>query len=123
MEAALYALLASVAGGRRYWGRKPETEQARPYVVMQIVSDQHGYAFSGATRYLRKRVQFDAYADSYTAARDTSSAIVAILSGYHDGTILGAFIDSQRDLPAAAPGETTHLFRRSIDVMIHYKEN
>lgn len=123
MEAALYALLASIAGGRRFWGRKPETEPARPYVVMQIISDQRDTVYSGPTGYVQTRVQIDVYADYYTTARDTANAIVTLLSGYHGGLIQGVFIDSQRDLPAAAPGETSTLFRRSIDIMIHHQEN
>lgn len=123
MEAALTALLASVAGGRRYWGRKPQTDPARPYVVMSRISGQRSYTYAAPANYVQSRVQIDAYAETYTAARDTAEAIVVALSGYSGGIIRGIFIDGQRDLSAADAGEVTTLFRVSIDAFVHHKEN
>lgn len=129
MEAALTALLAPVAGGRNYWGRKPQSapgtplvEPARPYVVLQRISMVRGYHFQGDDGVPEYRVQIDVYADHWTTAHATGEQIVSLLSGYRDPPFQGIFIDGQRDLPAAAPGETSTLFRTSIDTLIFFKE-
>ncbi len=129
MEAALTALLAPVAGGRSYWGRKPQSapgtpqvEPARPYVVLQRISAVRGYHFQGDDGMPEYRVQIDVYADHWTTAHATGQQIVSLLSGYRNEQFQGIFIDGQRDLPAAAPGETSTLFRTSIDILIFFKE-
>lgn len=120
MEAAIYALLASVAGGRRYWLRKPQDVDARPYLILQRISGNQPYLYAGADPLQESRIQIDVYADTYTEARDTTNAVIAILSGYRGGSIQGAFLDSRRDLPAADAGEVNTLFRTSIDFRIQH---
>lgn len=122
MEEAITALLASVAGGRRYWGRAPQTV-SRPFLVLSRIDGVPNYVMQWASGYVASRVQIDAYADTYTAAKAAARAAIAVLSGYRGGDILGIFVDSQRDLPAADAGEVNHLFRVSIDIMIHHQEN
>jgi len=121
MELALSTLLASVAGGRRYWGRKPEGTIARPYVVMQRITGVRDYTYGGPTNYVESRVQFDVYADTYVSARDTTNALIAVISGYRGGDIMGIFIDGQRDMPAAAPGEVSTLYRVTVDAFVHHR--
>ncbi|WEX07372.1 DUF3168 domain-containing protein [Chelativorans sp. AA-79] len=122
------ALLASVAGGKRYWGRAPqEVDPADgPYIVMQRIDALPDYTMGGATGYVQSRVQLDVYAITYTALRDTVRAIEAAISGYRGmaaGThIYGIFFDSQRDLPAADAGEVNNLLRRSVDIIIHHAQ-
>lgn len=122
MEEAITALLASVAGGRRHWGRAPQTV-SRPFLVLNRIDGVPDYVMRGASGYVASRVQIDAYADTYTAAKAAARDTIAALSGYRGGTILGIFVVSQRDLPAADAGEVNHLFRVSIDIMIHHQEN
>ncbi|GLQ36750.1 hypothetical protein GCM10007908_03700 [Rhizobium albus] len=119
MEEALTALLASVASGRRYWVRAPQTV-AKPYVVMQVIDTLPSYSMAGQADHIASRVQIDVYADTYGALISTTRAIKAILSGYKGGQIQGAFIASERNLPAADAGEVSQLFRTSIDIMIHH---
>jgi len=121
MEEAITALLAGVAGGRRYWGRAPQ-DAARPYVVLTRISQVRGYTFGGDDRLPATRVQADIYADTYLAARDVSDALVNLVSGYRSGAMRGIFVDGVRDLPAADPGEVTHLFRVSMDLNVWYRE-
>ncbi|UUP19507.1 tail completion protein gp17 [Nitratireductor thuwali] len=131
MEEALVSLLVSVAGGRRYWGRKPQknpdgSEVERPYAVLKRITGLHDYHLQGASGYVQSRVQIDCYGETYTSSKHTARAVIAILSGFR-GTVAGTFIqgifiDSERDLPAADAGEVTHLFRTSIDVFIHHSE-
>lgn len=120
MEEALTALLASVAGGRRYWVRKPQTDPARPYIVMQRIGGLPDYHMQGPSGYVASRVQIDVYADTFTSAHSTADQVVGLLSGYRDGDIRGVFVDGLRDLPASDAGEVSHLFRVSIDVIVHH---
>jgi hypothetical protein len=131
MEEALVSLLASVAGGRRYWGRKPQKRSdggpvERPYVVLQRVTGLRDYHLQGPSGYVASRVQIDCYGDTYTSAKQTARSVIALVSGFH-GTIAGTriqgiFVDSERDLPAADAGEVKDLFRTSIDVFVHHTE-
>ncbi|RVK40898.1 tail completion protein gp17 [Sinorhizobium meliloti] len=122
MEEALTALLASVAGGRRYWTRAPQTA-LRPFVVLNRVDGVASYHYLGASGLVASRVQIDCYADTYTAAKATARAVEAILSGHVGGIIQAIFLESHRDLPAADAGDVTNLFRTSIDITVHHGEN
>lgn len=122
MEAAIYALLASVAGGRRYWLRKPQDVTAAPYLILQRISSTPFHLYAGPDGLQDDRIQIDIYAGTYTEARDTANAVIAFLSGYRGGAIQGAFLDGRRDLPAADAGEVNSLFRTSLDFIIRHKE-
>ncbi|MDF1606956.1 DUF3168 domain-containing protein [Hoeflea sp. YIM 152468] len=121
MEEAIIALLASVTGGRRYWGRAPQ-EVARPFIVFNRISQVRGYTSEGDDGLPETRVQVDIYADTYTSARDISKTIVDLVSGYRSGAMRAIFVDGIRDLPASDAGEVNHLFRVSIDLMVWFRE-
>lgn len=121
MQEILTGLLASVAGGKRYWVRAPQSV-SRPYVLLQRVDAPPNYHMQGASGYVAIRVQIDVYADTYTEVTAISRQIKGILSGYASGPIQAIFIESERELPAADAGDVTALFRNSIDVTIHYGE-
>jgi len=123
MEQVITVLLASVAGGRRYWVRKPQTEPTRPYIVMQRITRLPSYHMQGSSGHIFSRLQCDVYGDSFTVTKGAADAMKALLSGYRDGIIQGIFIDGERDLPAADAGDVTDLFRISIDFTIHHQEN
>jgi hypothetical protein len=121
MEKTITTLLASIAGGRRYWVRAPVAAQL-PFVVLQRVTGMPNYNMQGASGYVFSRIQIDVYATSYSSAKTTAAAVKTVLSGYSDSSIQAIFIDSERDLPAADVGEVTDLFRTSIDITIHHGE-
>lgn len=121
MEEALTTLLASVAGGRRYWVRAPQGATL-PYVVLNIVSGLRDYHTRGPSGYTQSRVQADCYGATYSAAKATARALRAAMSGVRGGDIQGVFIESERDLPAEDAGPVNHPFRTSIDLIIHHKE-
>jgi hypothetical protein len=121
MEALLTSLLAPVAGGERYWLRAPQGTKA-PYVVMQRITGIRDYHMQGASGLVASRVQIDCYDNTYLGADGMAATIVAILSGYRGGVIQGAFVDGERDLPVSDAGEVKHLFRKSLDIIIHHKE-
>lgn len=122
MEEAITALLATVAGGRRYWVRKPQTDPGRPYLVMQRVSRLPNYHMKGPSGYVFSRLQIDVYGDTFTSTKAAADEARAILSGYAGGDIQGVFLDAERDLPAADAGDVTNLFRISLDFTIHHGE-
>lgn len=123
MEALLTSLLASVAGGRRYWVRKPQADPGKPYIIMQRATRLPSYHMQGASGYVFSRVQMDVYGDTFSSTKAASDAVKAALSGHVGGIIQGIFLDGERDLPAADAGEVSSLFRISLDFTIHHGEN
>jgi hypothetical protein len=121
MEETLTAMLAPVAGGRRYWVRAPQTAK-RPFVVLQRITGLPNYHMQGASGYMASRVQADVYADTYMDTQATARSLISTLSGAVSGTIQAIFIDSVRDLPASDAGDVTQLFRTSIDLIVHHGE-
>ena len=126
MEEALSSILSTVAGGRRYWVRAPQSLSTRPYIVMHRVSGNRDYHMGGPSGYVQSRVQIDIYDDSYGGAKVVARAIRDTVSGF-TGTIGGLQIqkitvESERDLPADDAGEITFLFRTTLDLMIHHDE-
>lgn len=121
MEEALTALLASVAGGNRFWVRAPQTT-ALPYLVLNRVDGVRNYHMLGPSGYVSSRVQIDCYAKTYTATKTVARAVITLLSGYSGGDFQGVFIEGERDLPAADAGDVTNLFRTSIDIIVHHGE-
>jgi hypothetical protein len=128
MEAALIALLLADPGvtaalsTRINWGRKPQDVTVKPYAVLQKISGLPDYTMRAPSGLISSRIQIDFYGDTYTSTRKAANAVTALLSGY-SGTVSGklfqgVFQDSDRDLPAADAGDTTTLFRTSIDFII-----
>lgn len=127
MEEALVALLlgatplTAITGNRIYWGRKPQNDAGRPYIVLQRIDGAPSYHMDGASDYVASRVQADVYGETYTSSKRAARALIAVLSGYAGGMFQGVFVDAQRDLPAADAGEVTTLFRTSVDFLIHHQ--
>ncbi|MEY9196636.1 hypothetical protein ABIA16_001752 [Sinorhizobium fredii] len=127
METALTALLTGdarvkqLAGTKVHWVRAPQGT-VTPFAVLQVISSRDDYHAQGPSGLTDARVQVDAYAESYLAAKRLSDAILAVLSGYR-GTVSGVrlqggFVDNRRDFPAATSGDEKPLFRRSADIII-----
>nr|CAD6412998.1 hypothetical protein REQ54_01093 [Rhizobium sp. Q54] len=121
MEEALTALLAPVAGGRRYWVRAPQNVE-RPFIVLSRIDGLPGYHYQGPSGLVSSRVQIDVYSDRFTEVTSVTRLLKDMLSGYKGGAIQGVFIESERNLPAADAGEVTSLFRTSIDITVHHGE-
>lgn len=121
MEELLTALLAGVAGGKSYWVRAPQGVSP-PYVTLQRVTGIRDYHMQGESGLVMSRVQADCYGATYTSAKQTARALIAAVSGHAGGAVQAILVDSERDLPAADAGETVHLFRTSVDLIVHTQE-
>ena len=121
MEETITALLANVAGGRRHWVRAPQAA-ARPFIVLNRISGTRDYTMQGPSGYVQSRVQVDVYAETYTSAKATARQAIAALSGVRTGSVLGVFLDAERDLTSEDAGTVKHLFRVSLDFNIHHLE-
>lgn len=121
MEALLTDLLASLAGGKRFWLRVPQGIKP-PYAVMQRITGIRDNHFQGASGLVESRVQIDVYDKTYAGVAAMARSVVSILSGRRVGIIQAIFIDSERDLPASDAGDVNALFRKSLDIIIHHKE-
>ena len=128
MEILLTDLLASLAGGKRYWLIAPQGTKP-PYAVMQRITGFRDRHFQGPSGLVESRVQIDCYDKTYAGAASMARSVNALLSGRRVGIIQAIFIDSERDLPAADAGDSkqgssvTYLFRKSVDIIIHHKES
>lgn len=129
MEEALVAMLladsgvAALAGARIWWGRAPQANATRPYVVMRKVSGRPEYHMTAPAGLSETRVQLDAYGETYASARLTARALQAKLSGFRGSSggksFQGIFVEAERDLADAADaGTVEHLFGVSFDAII-----
>lgn len=128
IEEALTSLLSGVASGRRHWGRAPQgvTVDDGAFLVLNNITKARDYHMKGPSGYVPARFQIDAYAATFTGARDAAAAVVTALSG-HSGTTAGTtiqaiFIEGPRSLPAEDEGEVTFGYRQSLDALVHYIE-
>lgn len=129
VEEVLTSLLSGVASGRRYWGRAPQgvTVDDGAFLILNNIDKPRDYHMKGASGYVPGRFQIDVYAETFTAAKTATEAVVMALSG-HSGTMAGTtiqaiFIDGPRSLPATDEGEVTNLYRLSLDALVHYIES
>lgn len=127
MEQALMALLAPIAGGRRWFVRAPQG-QPYPYVILNRASSVPSYTMEGPNGYTATRIQIDVYGDQWPSVFSDVQSLQALLSGYRgivSGTrFQGIFIDSLRDLSTSDTGErvspVTPLYRTTLDIIIHH---
>lgn len=128
MEEQLVALLLSAGGLTAHvpqnsieWGRSSQGAPL-PRIVLQRIDGLRDYHMQGASGYVVSRVQIDIYSERYLTTKVIVDAVRSLLSGYRGGIFQGIFLDGERDLPAADAGDVKHLFRTSLDFMIHHKE-
>jgi hypothetical protein len=123
MEVELTALLASVAGGRRYWNMAPQNLSLSdgPYVVLHRIDGVPGYTYQGRDGLVTSRVQANCYGATYSAAKATVSALIAALDTYRGGSIQLITVDSEgRDLTDTNPSTSERIYAVSVDLIIHH---
>ena len=120
MEEAITALLASVAGGQRYWTQAPQGVAA-PYVVLIRISGTPSYTYKGRAGHTPSRVQANCYGRNALEAKALSRAVIAALDCRRGGIIQGIFVDNEgRDLTAPEAGKAAALFAVAVDFIIHH---
>ncbi|KFB10334.1 hypothetical protein [Nitratireductor basaltis] len=132
MEALITQLLASVAGGRRYWNMAPQGIKVSgttsdnyggpgPYIVLYRVDGVPGYTYQGRDGLVTSRVQANCYGATYSAAKATANDLIAALDTYRGGSIQLITVDSEgRDLTDTNPSTSERVFAVSVDLIIHH---
>lgn len=105
-------------GNRINFGSHPQGA-AWPAIVLNTVSDVSSYALTGPSGPSEARVQADCYAEDYPTAKLLSRAVIARLSGYSGGTVLGVFHVATRDGREGIT-EADRPFRVSLDFQVRF---
>lgn len=132
-ELAVYTILKDAAAvsalvGSRIYPLKAPAKVVKPYVTYQRISGNRWRSFDGPTGTAQPRIQVDAYATTYAAAKGLADAIRRTLDGYAGSVattsgpvrIGGISLMTDRDLfeddidPA--------LYRVSMDFMVTHGE-
>jgi hypothetical protein len=111
-DPAVTALVGAGAEARIYPLILPQGA-AFPALTYQRVSSVTQYAQDGPGL-ARQRIQIDAWAMTYRAAKDLARAVRSALEGHRAGNIQGVFVDPERDFYEA----DTRLYRASTDFYV-----
>jgi hypothetical protein len=127
LEVDLYSLLSqnadvlsALGGNNHVWlGAIPKGQPDSPALVIQTVLTDNEYGADGVTRVMKKRVQFDSYASTYTAATTLSNTIRDLLKNI-TGNLGNTFVQAallrrDMDMPEE-PGSAGYVFRRLLEV-------
>lgn len=127
MEEALITYLladsgvSSAVSNRMQWGVRPQGSSL-PAIVLQRISGNFDYEFSGPSGLIESRIQIDTYAESYSSAQTAARAVIAAISGLRttQGTIKfnGCFINSQSDTFERSNDGASKYHRVIVDLTI-----
>ena len=125
METALRALLiaglSDLSAGRINWGEHPRDE-ARPYIVLHLVSLREGSTMQGPDGLEQSRVQIDCYAPSFGQARELAAAVKAMLNHHRGDGFRGVFFDNARTTRESGE-DNAPLYRCSLDFLINWRND
>lgn len=121
MEEELTALLASVAGGRRYWFEAPQGTPL-PHVVLYRIDGIPGYTYQGRDAVTSSRVQANCRSTDRFEAKQIARSLIAAVDGYRGGSFQLIQIDSDgRDLSEERAGDQERVFVVAVDLIIHHQ--
>ena len=112
--------VSALAGSRVNWGAHPQG-QSLPAVVLNVVSDADGMTMQGPDGLWQGRVQADAYAETYGAAKGLAQAVIARLNGHRGGGFRLVEHVATRDSREGGSNEAEHPFRVSLDFLTHWR--
>jgi len=131
MEAALIAYLladtaiAGIVSTRLHWSTLPQGV-VMPALLLTRVSGRRDNHMLGASGLVESRVQFDAYADTYTEMVALSKAVRDALSGaaFTQGSIKfqGCFLESERHSFEKPPNSSTEQHRGLMDFTLWHAD-
>jgi hypothetical protein len=113
--------LIGLAGGRVYWGERPQGT-AFPAIVLQVISDPRPAHLKDYQEVRSTLVQLDVYATTYAAALAIARQAIAILkvpATITDKVFGACFVDGQRDTIEVV--ETSNIHRQSVDFSVWHK--
>jgi hypothetical protein len=132
MEEALRSLIVANSGvtalvsTRVYWGLVPQAVQTQSWVRMNRITGNRDNHMQGPSGLVSSAVQVDCVSNTYSGAKLTARAIVAVVNGYRGTSgsmaIQGIFIRDERDGNEAATGDTATRFMTSLDLEIWHPE-
>jgi len=127
MEETLVALLlnaqpVSILVGKRVYWLEREQGSAFPAVVLHRISGGRDYHMQGPSGLVQSRIQIDCWALKYSDAMKVSRAVRGVLSGYSEGDLQGAFIESERQSVEKETDGAQRYHRVSLDFMIWHAE-
>lgn len=130
VEAAIIQLLIADSGvsaivGDSVWpGSKPQAS-GFPAIVVNWIEGEPIYTADGETGLNRVRFEIDAWAETYTGAKDLAAAVKTVLSafqGTNSGvTIETALFESERDYREGGSNSDEYLFRSNLDLTVWYR--
>lgn len=80
IEGDIKALLATLVANRCY-AVTPPPSCPKPYIIFQVISNVPDVSLDGPTGLSRRRVQVDAYGDTYEAVKTLEQQIFAAMAG------------------------------------------
>lgn len=118
------ASITAVCSQRIHWAVRP---QGSPYpaLVLTLISGAPERTFSGPDPLERARVQIDAYALSYGAAKQLARLVKEALSNLtfnNSGVTFWAFSENERDLTDTGATDAERIHRISSDFLIWHKD-
>lgn len=120
MEEILRSRLQSQVQAAVDWGLSAQGATS-PRIVLFRVGGGGDYTTTGPSGLRRARVQADCYGSGVGPAKLLARAVIAALSGWRAGSILGVFLEAERDLtPDTGLANTEG--RVSLDFIVHYQE-
>ena len=114
--------LTALVGQRITWATRPQAH-ALPAVVLHKIDGAPVYSDEGESGLFSARIQIDAWATTYAAARAVSREIMAVLSGYGPDSpatgieFQGVFAEAEQDSFEEATGGV-RLYRVRGDFII-----
>ena len=127
MEEALRTLLASASGvtalvpaARINWGAHPQGA-AKPYIVLNGISETRALTMQGPDGITQTRVQIDVYAPTYATAKGAARAVIGLLNGYRNGGFRLIEHAGSRDSREGGTNEADRLFRVGLDFIVNWR--
>lgn len=132
LEIGLFSLLNNTPAvialiGTRVFGGSLPIGCLYPGVVMQVAATDTVSTAQGSSKLRFKRMQFDAYSNTYEVSVQVSDAIRTAITGAQNttltgGTVLqGCIVEQDRDMPYEQ-GDGGFIFRRMLEVTVQHLE-
>ena len=114
------AAVTAICSTRINWGSHPQGH-ALPGIVLQRISGAEGATLQGRDGLDVGRVQVDAWALDYGAAKTLARAVVASLHGHRTAPFQGVFHEATREEREGGSNEADRPYRVSLDFIVNWR--